>query len=78
MASEQAEEVGRALSALPPEQRVLVELSFLHGYSQSEIATILSLPLGTVKARILRGLTRLRTSLEPLHIHGDVNDGDNS
>lgn len=78
LATEQVEEVSKALADLPAEQRVLVELSFLQGYSQSEIASMLSLPLGTVKARILRGLARLRTTLEPLHAIEASHDGDQS
>lgn len=66
--AESSGEVHAALAELAPEQRVLIELCFLHGYSQGEVSAMLQLPLGTVKARILRGLVRLRRQLEPLHV----------
>lgn len=51
------------LGALSPEQRHVIVLSFYSGYSHSEIASMLELPLGTVKARMNRGLARLRSTL---------------
>ena len=50
----------RALAELRPEQRQVLELGLLHGLSQSEIATRLSMPLGTVKSFMRRGLIRVR------------------
>lgn len=51
------------LGVLSPEQRRVIELSFYSGYSHSEISTMLELPLGTVKARMNRGLAKLRSTL---------------
>lgn len=51
------------LGVLSSEQRRVIELSFYSGYSHSEIAAMLGLPLGTVKARMNRGLAKLRSSL---------------
>jgi RNA polymerase sigma-70 factor (ECF subfamily) len=51
------------LAVLSPEQRRVIELSFYSGYSHSEIASMLDLPLGTVKARMNRGLAKLRSTL---------------
>ncbi len=48
-----------ALDRLPPPQRAVVAL-YADGYSQSEIAGRLALPLGTVKSRMRRGLQELR------------------
>ena len=48
-----------ALSALPESQRRTVELSYLDGLTQMEIASALDVPLGTVKSRMRLGLSRL-------------------
>jgi RNA polymerase sigma-70 factor (ECF subfamily) len=57
------ERVRLALETLPPEQREVIELAFLDGRPHGEIATMLDLPLGTVKGRIRLGLVRLRGRL---------------
>jgi RNA polymerase sigma-70 factor, ECF subfamily len=56
----EAEQAARALQELRPEQRQVLELGLLHGLSQSEIATRLGMPLGTVKSFMRRGLIRAR------------------
>jgi RNA polymerase sigma-70 factor (ECF subfamily) len=58
-------EVRSALSRLPNEQRKVLTLAYFGGYSQSEIAARLELPLGTVKASTFRGLRRMAASLAP-------------
>lgn len=58
-----AANVRRALAGLPTEQREAIELAFFGGLSHPEIAGRLGQPLGTVKARIRRGLLRLRDEL---------------
>jgi RNA polymerase sigma factor (sigma-70 family) len=52
-------EVRDALIRLPDEQREVLVLAYFGGFTQSEIATRLGVPLGTVKARSFRGLARL-------------------
>jgi RNA polymerase sigma factor (sigma-70 family) len=52
-------EVRDALIRLPDEQREVQVLAYFGGFTQSEIATHLGVPLGTVKARSFRGLGRL-------------------
>lgn len=56
--------VKRSLMGLPTEQRQAIELAFFGGLSQSEIADHLKQPLGTIKARIRRGMITLRDALE--------------
>lgn len=62
---EEAAAARRALGILPPEQRQVIELAFFGGLSHHEIAARLGQPLGTVKARIRRGLLQLRDELAP-------------
>lgn len=54
----------RLMARLPDVQREAIVLAFYGGLSQSEIARRLDLPLGTVKARIRRGLAKLRDQIE--------------
>lgn len=57
-------EAAGLLERLPDDQRRVVELSFFSGYSHSEIAGLLELPLGTVKTRMRMGLEKLRRHLQ--------------
>ena len=54
-----AGEVRRCLDRLPAEQRQVLQLAYFGGRTQVEIADQLGLPLGTVKARMFRGLRRM-------------------
>lgn len=56
--------VQRALAELPDEQRAVVALCLGEGFSHSEAAEILKLPLGTVKSHVTRGRERLLRALE--------------
>jgi RNA polymerase sigma-70 factor, ECF subfamily len=56
--------VEQALAALPAEQLQIVELSFIEGLSQNEIAKRLNLPLGTVKSRMRLAFGKMRNSAE--------------
>jgi len=56
-----------ALNRLSPQYRIPVILKDIEGFSQEEIAQILRLPLGTVKARISRGRSRLKKELEKMN-----------
>jgi RNA polymerase sigma factor (sigma-70 family) len=59
-----ADEVRTALDMLPEGQRNVIELAYFDGYTQSEVAVVLDIPLGTVKTRTSRGLQRLAGLLE--------------
>lgn len=61
---DEASQVRTALSALPEEQRKVIELAYFGGFSHSQIAEMLGLPAGTVKGRMRLGLTKLRVTLE--------------
>lgn len=54
------QELRRLLGALPAEQRELIELAFYRGHTHSELASLLGLPLGTVKTRLRTAILRLR------------------
>lgn len=56
--------VTEALAELPTEQRIVIELAYYKGFSQSEIAKQTGLPLGTVKTRIRLGLRKLKQLLD--------------
>ena len=52
-----------ALGYLPPEQREVIVLAYFEGFTQSEIATKLNQPLGTVKTRARLAMQKLRAAL---------------
>jgi RNA polymerase sigma-70 factor, ECF subfamily len=58
---ERSAQVRSALEQLAPEQRQALELAFFAGLTHEQIAERLDAPLGTVKARIRRGLVKLRS-----------------
>ena len=64
LADEERGAIRSEVSRLPQEQRQAIEMAFFGGMTHAEIAGALSEPLGTVKARIRRGLLKLRESLQ--------------
>ena len=63
MRHETATEVRGALEQLPGDQSKVIELAYFGGFSQSEIAGMLNVPLGTVKGRMRLGLEKVRGHL---------------
>ncbi len=62
--SAEAVRVRAAFLTLAHDDRTVVELAFLRGFSQAQLAGVLLIPLDLVRARIAEGLGRLRTMLE--------------
>ena len=56
--------VRSAVSSLPGDQRQAIEMAFFGGMTHAEIAEALREPLGTIKARIRRGMLKLREGLQ--------------
>ena len=63
MQHETARELRGAVGALPSEQAKVIELAYFGGFSQSEIAAMLGVPLGTVKGRMRLGMEKIRGEL---------------
>ena len=70
----EAQQIRRALHSLPPSRQQAIELAYFGGLSHLEIAATLGDPLGTVKARIRRGMERLRSALESFGLEGDSDE----
>jgi RNA polymerase sigma-70 factor (ECF subfamily) len=66
------EVVGRALEHLPPSQRLALELAYLKGMTQVEIAASLGEPLGTIKTRMRLAMQKLRSMPELEALAADV------
>jgi RNA polymerase sigma-70 factor (ECF subfamily) len=60
---ETASRLRGALSELPQEQSQVIGLAYFGGFSHSEIAELLGMPLGTVKGRMRLGLEKIRASI---------------
>ncbi len=62
-ASMEAQRVRSAMTSLTEVQREALELAFFGGYTHTEVAGILNIPVGTAKTRIRDGLIRLRDKM---------------
>jgi RNA polymerase sigma factor (sigma-70 family) len=60
---DEAEALVRAMNTLRPHDRLIVAYRWLLELSEAEIADALDVPVGTVKSRLSRAMTRLRTQL---------------
>jgi len=68
-------QLGKALNHLTPNHRAVIELSFVHNFSYSEIAKIMGCPSGTIKSRMSYALRHLNRELIRM---GLTNANDNS
>ncbi len=69
--SVQSAQVKAGLRKLPPEQRLVIELAYFQGWTHTEVAEGLQLPLGTVKARMRLGLIHLKRILEQMGLNDE-------
>jgi RNA polymerase sigma-70 factor, ECF subfamily len=60
---DEAREIREALGQLPEEQSRVIELAYFGGLTHVEIATMLDIPIGTIKGRMRLGLTKMRMAL---------------
>jgi RNA polymerase sigma-70 factor (ECF subfamily) len=60
---DEAQEIRTALDGLPAEQIHVIELAYFGGFTHTEIAAMLDLPIGTVKGRMRLGLEKMRSRL---------------
>ena len=67
---EARERIHRAIARLPLEQRAVVVLRDVQGWSYEEIAAIVAVPIGTVRSRLARGREALRVELADLAPEG--------
>jgi RNA polymerase sigma-70 factor (ECF subfamily) len=61
--------VRAALARLPDPHREVIELAYFAGYSQSELADRLAVPIGTVKSRTFAAMRALREALAAAGMH---------
>lgn len=66
MATEETQLVAHAITKLPGEQKEIIEMAFMKDMTQTEIASKIGLPLGTVKSRMRLAYQKLSKSLEDL------------
>lgn len=64
-----------AIQSLPARQRAAIVLRFYEDMSEADVASVLDMPVGTVKSLVHRGIARLRTSLGPDFMTGALPGG---
>jgi len=60
---DEAREIREALERLPQEQSRVIELAYFGGLTHVEIASMLEVPIGTIKGRMRLGLSKMRMTL---------------
>ncbi|MCC6138147.1 MAG: sigma-70 family RNA polymerase sigma factor [Bdellovibrionaceae bacterium] len=58
-------DIAKCMLLLSPEERMVLTLSYTEGLSQTEVADLLDMPLGTVKTHALRAKDKLKVLLQP-------------
>jgi RNA polymerase sigma-70 factor (ECF subfamily) len=66
--------IEKALNSLPPAQRAVLVMCDYDDLRYDEIATVLGMPIGTVRSRIHRAREELRKKLEPI-MKANADDG---
>ena len=64
---ERSDIVSKALKKIPEEQSQIIELAYFQGFTQTEMAEELKIPLGTVKTRMRQALIKMEKILSPLY-----------
>jgi RNA polymerase sigma-70 factor (ECF subfamily) len=64
---DEANAVRAALQTLPSEQRHVIELAYFDGLTHAQIASLLEMPVGTIKGRMRLGLAKLAAQLSGAH-----------
>lgn len=65
---ETREQIARAFRRLPPKLQVAATLALIEERSYQEIAEVLGMPVGSVRARVFRAVQRLRKQLEQMGV----------
>ncbi|MDJ0911003.1 MAG: sigma factor-like helix-turn-helix DNA-binding protein, partial [Woeseiaceae bacterium] len=71
-ASEDTDFLNECVSRLSGSQRQSIALAFFQGLTHAELAQRLTLPLGTIKSRLRRGLKRLKQCLDDLGYRNEL------
>ncbi|MCB4791643.1 MAG: sigma-70 family RNA polymerase sigma factor [Elusimicrobia bacterium] len=59
------EQIKKALNVITPDQRIAIVLKYIEGKSLEEISNICNCPIGTISARLTRGIKEIRKHLKP-------------
>ena len=65
-------DVRSIVSRMVPEKKQVIEMVYFQGYTHEEVSERLNVPLGTIKSRVRRALTDLRTIFEATQYHPQV------
>src|SRR5437763_1895390 len=62
---DEARSVRTLIDALPQDQRRVIDLAYFGGFTHEQIASMLEVPLGTVKGRMRLALEKMRANISP-------------